>query len=399
MAKIKNTEDSIILYLLLMLSCMNFLGRGPVFFFLFCIWGWIITCNVKFHYNLSFVCTLIMSISAVIASLFYFETKDVIKATVYFFSFDVGVKLFRGANNQFALVKRIVFSATIGYLINLFFLLLLNYVVLGHVAGQRQLVDFWTKDNIAVTLAGMISCVPIAYSFYCFFCKKKLRFYILGALCVSIVFVVNLGTATRTPFLLFILVYVTMLYELFKCHYVRNRLRTILVLVIACVVLLNYLLPLFSNSAMAERFIDEGIKTSRFDLTVLYINNMLNYPWGGKYIFNSTQLLAHNVLLESFDLYGFIFFIPFVIYLCTAFGRLLKIYNVKDNNEVRILLLAVTISIIVQIFLEPVIDGYPQLIWTLFLVDGFNLCYLKYCTITNTLYNENSTSELCLPKR
>lgn len=99
----------------------EFLGAWASFLFLFCIWGWIITCNVKFHYNLSFVCTLIMSISAVIASLFYFETKDVIKATVYFFSFDVGVKLFRGANNQFALVKRIVFSATIGYLINLFF--------------------------------------------------------------------------------------------------------------------------------------------------------------------------------------------------------------------------------------------------------------------------------------
>lgn len=369
-------DNSVLLYLLLLLACMNFLGRGPVIFLMFCIWGCFITPKVHIRRDKHLLYTTIMSIAAILVSCFFFDVKDIFKSTVYVLSFIVGQRLYLCAENPVALLKRVVFSAVLGYLFNLMLLYYLNFYVLGHVAGQRQLYNFWTNDYMAVTLAGMISCIPLAYSFYCLFVKKSMVFKLFGVLCIIVVFLINMGTATRTPFVLFILVYSIMLYELFRCNRIHNKIQVIVVTLLVSVGIAYKFLPILMDSALADRFAEEGVETSRMELTLLYIDNMLEYPWGGSNIFRNTKLLAHNVIFEAFDMYGFLFFIPFVLYLCTIFGRVYKLHVSRFNDDVGILLLVLYISVLVQLMLEPVISGYPQLVWTLFLIDGMSLCYL-----------------------
>ena len=214
----KGIENSLILYILLFLACLNFLGRGPVFFLFFCLWGCIKSGKVSIRWNVSSICYLLMTITASVVSLILFDEKEVVKSFVYFLSFVVGYKGCKAAENKQQFIKRIIFFTFAGFLGNLIITYYINFIVIGHIEGKRVLYSFWTNELTPATLPGLMSSIPIAYSFYCFFCKEKMIYKVLGFISVGIVFLVNMGTATRSPFVLMGVVYLFMLYELFRVY-------------------------------------------------------------------------------------------------------------------------------------------------------------------------------------
>lgn len=380
-------EYSFVLYALLFLSCLNFMGRGPVIFLLFCLWGITKTYKTKIKWNLSSICYLLMAFFAMVASFIYFDGKEILKSFVYFLSFIVGYKGYVTSQNKDMYIKRIIFSAFLGYFVNLIITYYVNFLVIGHVAGQRELYSFWTNDLMSVTLAGLMSSVPIAYSFYCFFIKNGLTYKILGAICIIVVAVVNMGTATRTPFVLTGVVYVYMIYELLRSKNVKNKGRIIVVVILSIFLISYKVLPNIADSAIADRFTDEGVNTSRTDITLLYIDKMMDYPYGGSKIYTSTKLLAHNFMFEAYDMYGLMFFVVMIILFVFIICRFFALHKLKLKKDVTFLLLAVYVAIGIQAMLEPVIGGYPQLVWTLFLIDGMTIPYLQSCN--NRFINKN----------
>lgn len=381
----KRVEHSYILYILLFLACMNFMGRGPVIFLFFCVWGLIKARNNNLKWTLSALCYSLMATSSFVASLLFFDEKETIKSLVYFLAFAVGYKCYLASEDKKSFIRRIIFAVFAGFLCNLIITYYLNFIVIGHIAGQRKLYSFWTNDLMSVTLAGLMSSVPIAYSFYCFFCCKKYTYKVLGLVSLAIVTVVNMETATRTPFVLFGLVYIIMLYELFRSRAIKHKGRLCLTLSVVSLIIFHKILPILANSAIADRFDDEGVNTSRVDITFKYISEMFDYPWGGAEIEKHTHLLAHNFILESYDMYGILFFIPMLVLLVLIVCRILSIHRLKSKNDVIFLLLAMYLAVFVQIMLEPVIGGYPQLVWVLFLIDGVTIPYLKEIRLKNKL--------------
>lgn len=373
----KGIENSLILYMLLFLACLNFLGRGPVFFLFFCLWGCIKSGKVSLRWNVSSFCYLLMTITASVVSLILFDEKEVVKSFVYFLSFVVGYKGYKNSSNRELFIRRIIFVVFAGFLCNLIITYYINFVVIGHIEGQRVLYSFWTNELMSVTLAGLMSSIPIAYSFYCFFCKSERIYKVLGIISVGVVFLVNMDTATRTPFVLMGVVYLIMLYELFRSKVVRHKVRLILLLSIVFGVLIYKILPTLADSALGQRFDDEGIETSRIDITIEYLGKMLDYPFGGSEISANTHSLAHNFILESYDMYGMFFFIPMIILFISMGKRFVKICRTKNKNDITLLLIVIYLTGLIQIMLEPVISGYPQLLWVLFMIDGMVMVYLS----------------------
>ncbi len=370
-------EDSFILCVLLFGACLNFMGRGPVIFLCFCLWGILKTSNYKIRWNVSSICYLLMSLSSILASMLFFDAKEVIKSFIYFLVFIVGYKGFLASYDKELFIRRIIFSAFLGFEVNLLITYYSNFILIGHISGQRELYSFWTHDLMSVTLAGLMSSVPIAYSFYCFFCGYGWLYKILGIISVAVVFLINIGTATRTPFVLMGVVYISLLYEFFSCHNIKHKGKKFSLLLVACSVLVYTAIPKIANSAIAERFNDEGINTSRGDITITYIGEMLNYPLGGSEIAKHTNLLAHNFILEAYDMYGMLFFIPMIVLFILIMQRIIRLHKLKNKGDVSFLLFAMYLAMFIQIMLEPVIGGYPQLPWLLFLVDGITIPYLE----------------------
>lgn len=73
-------------------------------------------------------------------------------------------------------------------------------------------------------------------------------------------------------------VYLMMLYVLFQSKVVKHKVRLILLLSIVFGVLIYKILPNLADSALGQRFDDEGIETSRIDITIEYLDKMFDYP-------------------------------------------------------------------------------------------------------------------------
>ena len=130
------------------------------------------------------------------------------------------------------------------------------------------------------------------------------------------------------------------------------------------------------NSAIAQRFESEGVDSSRLDITLLFIENMVDYPLGGQFISNKVGFLAHIILMEGYDFYGFLFLFALVFIFFFMVKRMIYLHNLKNKQPVMNIFLSMYIVVIIQLMLEPAIGGYPILIWSLFIIDGLAFSYL-----------------------
>lgn len=373
----KGLENSIILYVLLFLACMNCMGQATLFFLLFDLYGLFI---IKFKGNGSSKNALLyfmITLSALVTSCFHYELTEVIKPLVIFCSFYVAYYGYQGVADKEKFIRYLVFAVFAGFFANLLLTYYLNFYVIGHVAGTRVLYNYWTHDVVSVTLIGLISSVVIGYSFYCLFCHSSRIMKILGVGCILLMAKVNIDTATRTPFVILIVVYTVLLYELYRQSSRKQRAWLICLLVLIAVALSQYLLPLLSDSAIANRFDESGLETSRWQIMDFYFSHLLNYPFGGHNISAILHQEAHNLLFEGFDYYGIIFFVFMLILQVVMIYRLWLLHRIKNKTRIVFLLMAMMIAVYLQSWAEPVLAGYPQLAWSMFLFDGLIAAYLR----------------------
>ena len=364
--KIIRSVGRSILYLLLFLACFNFLGRGPVIFLAFSVFG--IIANRQRSWNTICALYLFLSTFAIIASLMFYELEETLKCFVFFLSFYAGYCIYNSSLEKETVLNRLLFLGVLGFVANLVFTSYVNFVIIGHVEGNRTLINPWTLDPIAVTLVGLMSSVPLAYSFYCIFCRREIIMKIVGGAFLVLSVWINMQTATRTPFLLAGIVYVIMLYEIRK-SIKRNKTRIIVVIVLGYF-LIDRLLASVSDSAIADRFANDGVKTSRLDIIMYYMGQMFNYPWGGGFAQKHYYRMAHNVIQETYDNYGFFFFVTLITILLGMLGRIIRLHKRQNKSPFLLMSLAFYLAILIQLMLEPVTAGYPQLLWFLFLIDG-----------------------------
>ncbi|MCI6253052.1 MAG: hypothetical protein MR624_08585 [Bacteroidales bacterium] len=200
---------------------------------------------------------------------------------------------------------------------------------------------------------------------------------ILGVGCILVAAKVNIDTATRTPFVILFVVYAVLLYELYKQSKLTQKVGLICLVVLFASVLFHYLLPLLSDSAIANRLNESGLETSRWEIMEFYFSSLLDYPIGGHNVSAILHKEAHNLLFEGFDYYGVIFFVLMLILQVVMIYRLWLLHRIKNKTRIVFLLMAMMIAVYLQSWAEPVLAGYPQLAWSMFLFDGLIAAYLR----------------------
>lgn len=379
----KNNPRLLISYILLCMACMNFFKRGSVVFLLFVLWtSFIIVLKNKYiGLNKQLIFPFFLSLAVFLSSIIYYDVNEIIKSLNYVLSFFVGYNLVYKSKQKAEVSLKFITSIYIGFLVYLFLIYLKNSKI-GFNKHYRILIEFWNGEPIAVTLVGLLCSVIIGYSFYGIIIQKSRVIKIISILSLGLVFLINMKTATRTPFILFVCIY-----SMMGFFYFINAKNKIKIIVLFFIFILTLLFIIFSNtfgirdyiieSSIFKRIMLEGIKTSRNNISDYYLEYFFDYLWGGGYICLRVGKLAHNFFLEGHDNYGIIATISLLGISFEFFKNTLKMVRIKNKNMVIYLFISVYVAIFVQMCLEPVFDGYPVIVMCFIFLHGMITAYLK----------------------
>ena len=308
--KVGTAIKGLFLFLLLFLACFNYLGRGPVFFLGFSVFGILFSQRKKW----CAICLVYLALSATafVVSLVFYSFEESIKTLVFFLSFYAGYCIVV-SNGDSEITARLFFGAVLGFVALLAYFYYSNIIIIGHISGVREMIDPWTKKNISVTLIGLMSCVPIVYSFYCFFCQKRLLLKIIGLFYFTLSISINFETATRTPIVLMLIIFPIMAYEAYKSDESPRKILRWFIVLIIILGAGNFLYHRVADSVLTERFLDERLETPRWEIMGVYLDHMWEYPWGGGFVQKNYHYMAHNMIQELYDMYGFFFSVLFLI--------------------------------------------------------------------------------------
>lgn len=376
-------ENSFLLYLLLALACLNFLGRGSIFCLLFALFALIII-PLKLKPDGNFLLSVLLTFSIAAASLIYSGFEDVVKALNYVLLYSIGYSGYIKAVDKEKFIRRIFFAIFFGFALLLILTYSYNLTIEFEEGQERTLYNAWTGDPIAVTLTGLLSSVIAGYSFYAIFIQKKLWLKAVGITAVVYVFLLNSQTATRTPFLLLAIVYAfSFLIRWLDLKALKKIPHLFVFFAILALLVVAYQSDWFGmktavlSSPVFERVEAEGFETPRGEIAKYYFENMLKYPWGGNEIYKSYGRMAHNFIQEAHDKYGIFATVALLGLTFNILKNFAKILFLKGKRKIDYLFVSMLLAIMIQICLEPVFDGYPVIVMCLLMIHGMASAYLS----------------------
>ncbi len=282
----ENSSLLTLIYVLIAMACSNFMGRGSIVLLLaiLCFMIFVRPGNIKLDKEGGVIALL--SLSLIPVTFFYFDFGDVVKTLLFCGAYVLGYWGYHLSTDKATFIRRTIFSIFCGFSANV--VLTYFYNLDKVIVGQRNLYNIWTGERASATLFGLLSAVIVGYSFYGLFCSKGWQLKLFSGFCLVISLLLNLGSATRSPFVLFVIVY-TMLILLVLLN--KNGLKGLKYFAIVILVLVGialcYMINLFGiqdfilQSPLFSRIMEEGVSTSRVDIAGMYFDNMPRYPWGG----------------------------------------------------------------------------------------------------------------------
>lgn len=381
----KNDSKLLISHILLCMACMNFLKRGSILFFLFVLWTTfeIVLKNKKVVLDRSFIFPFFLTLGMFFSSIMYYGASEIIKSINYFLAFVVGYNLIYKTKKRSETAKNFIASIYSGFLIYLFLTFVKNNSI-GFSVQRRLIYEFWKGEPVAVTLIGLLCSVIIGYSFYGILLQKNKILKIICVFSLWLTLIINIKTATRTPFVLFVCIYLMMGSICFINSKMKNKLKMIVLICIFigmisfCVLnntfgIRDYIL----ESSIFKRVMVEGFNTSRNDISEYYLEYFFEYIWGGGFIQSKAGILAHNYILEAHDSFGIIVSVSLLGITFEFLKNTLKMFKIKNKNSIIFLFLSVYVAIFVQMCLEPVFEGYPVLVMCFLFLHGMIIAFLR----------------------
>ncbi len=377
----KKYEDIIINYIMLALVTMNIFSRGSIVLVLFCVFNMFYIKDVKFSFE--GVLLIFMSFAMIISILMFpqgGEGGKIIKAFNYSLPYIVGYCGYFKAENKEKYIKRTLFSLYIGYFIHI----LLTYISNMQVGIEdRQVINIWTGEEVAATLVGLLSAYVIAYAVSSLIYTPGIFIKMMGVAGVIATILVNMQTATRTPFLLMAILIVLLFIMGFAANENRNYSHLLIFAFIGIFLFLLFQINLFGvktavmESPLMERFSRAGMETTRGEIAMKYVDQMFVYPWGGKHALEVVGNEAHNLWQQIYDFYGIFAAMILVIVTIFILVKLVQLFMIKYKKPIEYTLVSVYLIVFTQLLLEPVAAGYPILFWTLLLIHGITTGYYK----------------------
>ena len=378
----KGLENSTTYHILIATFCLNFLGRGSIFCLVFSAFALFLLRKTSLSLDNCGLVVFLFSVSAIIAAIVHFGVLEAVKCVNFILVYLIGYNGYRTATNKKGFILKTVSAVFCGFSVLL--IMTFFYNINFDDGGYRIIQNVWTGELIAVTLIGLLTSVIIGFSFYAIFLEKRTWVKVVAAVVLIISMILNMQTATRTPFLLLGIVYFYLFIVIFKERNFKINKRLLLILT-ACALLLAVLIALnvfgirdrILSTAIVNRFFEEGFESGRMKIVVLHFQNMFKHLFGGNKISTETGRMAHNFIQQGHDMYG-IFATAFLVILCISFIKKIVFFTFKKNKDgTDYLILGVYLSMLIQSFMEPVFTGYPCFMFAFLLIHGMVNKYVK----------------------
>ena len=362
--------------------CVNFLGRGN----LFAVAALVLNVALllwkrgEFEFDLNCLYGILFIVGGVFAAGLFFDAFEAIKSVNVLAAYLVGYwgyKQYETEKEKAQFIKLIAFSAFLGFSAYLIATFIFNELAPWKV--NRCLYNVWGEnyEMVSVTLIGMVSSVVIGYSFYAFFFQRNLFLRIYTGIALLITLLLNVKTSTRTPLLLFVIVYAFMF--VLSLGKLKKRTQTAvwisfggIVAVVATVLLTNVfgIRDALMSIPLVKRLLLEGLSTPRVEEYIAHFNNMPNRILGGLWQKYEVGNYAHNFLQDAYDCYGVLALLSMLGYSVLFIINAFKLVFGKNKTSVEYLLISMQAAMLIQLCLEPIFSGYPILMWMVMLLHG-----------------------------
>lgn len=287
------------------------------------------------------------------------------------------------ANKGQAYINRIVVAISCAMALHSFINLFYNISFRGIEAFRSGIsYDFWSRSISSATgqasyyffLVGMLPFLLFSYG------ALRNRLVLIAAYFLALIHDLLLGGRTFLVLTMISCAYGVSMSFIFS----QNRKKFVRVLLILAGVLLAvhlaYSYNLFGiqevvgSSYFYHRFVTTALditESGRFQRRMIYIQNILQYPFGGSHIRIDLGIgYAHDLWLDVFDDAGIIAMIFLCCYTIGMVVRLLRyLQNNKDYNS-RLLIGGVMITVLISFFSEPILAACPINLAIFCLIDG-----------------------------
>lgn len=114
-----------------------------------------------------------------------------------------------------------------------------------------------------------------------------------------------------------------------------------------------------------------ALDTERWQIKLEYIKKMLEHPWGGgsiRRLVNNNY--AHDLLLDVYSEGGIMSFLLMAIYLIMLVKSMICFIKKSKSLDIKVLFIPFLIVVLMQMMLEPILEGAPVFMLSLVMIDG-----------------------------
>ena len=265
--------------------------------------------------------------------------------------------------------------------------IILNLII-NSGGGDRNIVDFWTKDTSSATCNAAMFCFGIGIIPALFFSKSGVIGKTFATVNLAVFVAFALMLAGRTFFLLFAIVFgATLLFAAIVSKNRKKALRILWITALVCgaIALLYFLNAFgikdaFENSNFYERFFGKWAmditEDGRLERKRMYFENMFNWEnmWGGGALREAANnKYAHELYLDILSDAGIIAYILVVVFVFSRTVRAVRFAASRKSKSLDLLssiIFGLFLSMNIEFFIEPIVQGVPWLFPTFCLFCG-----------------------------
>lgn len=370
---------------LMFLTALNVFDR-----FYFCIFGaalvFLLNPSRKLRINSSVVMLLMLGFSVLLFNPTAQDSiLDMIRPLSYVLCYIVGFGLFQNAENaavDLRTEEKRISSAIYMIAGGSFLRFVLNMFINWGTERRDEVIDFWTKSEMAATAQAALACLAIAVAIAFLFTKTgKWKKLISVATLLAVVYY-NLILAGRTLFVVIILIAATAIIYVHRAE--KRKMSKALVIVLAVVLLLTVLYNTDAFGIRTEvessnfymRFYGGAVtqdieEDKRMEHKLAFLERFLDHPWGGSQIRADYGHHAHDLYLDTYDESSIFALIAILAYIISSIIRMVKCAKKKALSlELRLLVLCAYLVCNFMFFLEPIMSGMPWLLASYCFMDG-----------------------------
>ncbi len=114
-----------------------------------------------------------------------------------------------------------------------------------------------------------------------------------------------------------------------------------------------------------------ALDTERWQIKMEYIKKMFEHPWGGgsiRRLVNNNY--AHDLLLDIYSEGGIMSFLLMAIYLIMLVKSMICFIKKSNSLDINVLFIPFLIVVLMQMMLEPILEGAPVFMLSLVMIDG-----------------------------